>query len=152
MNPYDKYEFHLLIDIEKEVLESMGFTWIPDYVFVHEDYSFTNFLINYPIRERMTTIYNDIEPIVIINKRISSNKLCPYEGFSTCQYGQNFCYGIYSPCFRQKYMNHKEKIILYSKNRYFHEFIFNLREACKNDLPEDIIKLIISTLLISTVA
>jgi hypothetical protein len=142
MNPYDKYKFYELTDNDKEILRSIMCT-CPTYVFIPDDYSFNEFLMDYSTRGHIKDKYSHIEPIVILKicyDVVYPDKFCNYGDFYTYKFSKSYGTGWELKLHEPVNLTENERLILYSKLSYFHELIFHIRKLCEWDLPEDVIK------------
>jgi hypothetical protein len=148
MNPYE-YKFYVLTDDDREHLSKLKLKWAPFYVFIHKDYPFNDFLIeysshyeNHPMWKKK---YSYREPIIIsksLTKMGFPDNLCKFTEFYIHRFsrlenlwGDRF-YAI-------KLMHENDKLVLYSKLPYFHELIFYIRVVCGSEIPEDVIKYVL---------
>jgi hypothetical protein len=138
MNKYHKYKFYNLTEDDKLVFQLQYDNWYPNMVFTNSSTELKNY------REKV----NKNESFVLIAKyhdfKNNPEKLCNFQNLHICHL--TICDNVMLMIpFRDNYYN---KLILYSKVPYFHELIFYIREVCKNEVPEDVIKYILHLLKI----
>lgn len=143
----DKYKFYRLTDDDQLQLEKYAVKIKFSHVFIHKNLSFREiikskipgpktilFLIVY------TNTYYEVNGVGINYKN-------PHK-YSKCN---DYTIGrFYNTAFARNIgrdavinTNQNARLKLYAKISYFHELIFHVREICKNEIPEDVIKYIL---------
>jgi hypothetical protein len=134
MELYDKYKFYTLTDDDYKMWEDYGFDGCyPVYMFIYGDYPFKDVLKDINIKH-----------VISFHNLPFINELRKYKNFRTYKIGSSI-----TPLWVSQYIiSNSDRLILYCKIPYFHTFIFHVREACKDEVPEDVVKYILELIKI----
>jgi hypothetical protein len=146
-NSIDKYKFYHLTDDDHLQMKKYNIHLKLTHVFIHKDLTFREiiksktpgpkpilFLIIY------TNTYYEVDGFGVCYTNPSK-----YDKCNKCTIGQFYNTDISRNVGRDATINQNQntRLKLYAKISYFHELIFYVREICKNEIPEDVIKYIL---------
>lgn len=138
----DDYKFYCLTEEDHVKLKKIGVKIKLTHVLMGKNYAFQDILkCLFEGPKPILFLINLVEPYFVNYDQINyknPDKFCKYDEYTIGRFynerGNNLLgkdSGI---------MDINSKLKIYSKISYFHELIFYIREVCKNDIPEDIIK------------
>lgn len=136
----DNYKFYRLTDEEHLMFHNFGIFIKFTHIFIHKDFSFEEIITSTQIeyKNMLVLLISDLH---IINDKVTMynnpNKFCEHNKYSITRF-YNFKRNNYVG-WTCKTIRLNSELKLHSKISYFHELIFNIREVCKNEVPEDVI-------------